>query len=333
MNMKTQHKSFVAAGAAIAVAMMSLSVPATAQTVRLGDAGTMSIEKLIEAVAMEHAKKRGVNYVRKSLKSDDISKQAFLSNEVDIVFGSNAYQLVQKLKIPARHFFQLRLLAYMPVVNKAAYSSWKDLDGKDFVVHARGSGTEVLAHQMETAHKIKFSRVSFVPGSQVRANALLRGTIKATYLNIPAVQYLTGKAPGKFKILPAGSQSASDSALFARTEFLEKNADKVQIIVEELIKVIRKTNADPSYIAAERKRLGLMKRLTKDREAGIIPFYKVAAESQIYPSNGGGVPQVKGDFMFYTASGDLKGDPKSFKVEDYWDLRPLNAALKKLGRK
>ena len=330
--MKTRTNFTSKTVACVALALAFASPTATAQ-VRLGDAGTMSIEKLVEAIAMEHAKKRGVDSVRKSLKSDDIAKQAFLSKDVDIVFGSNAYQLVQKLKIPAKHFFQLRLLAYMPVVNKSAYSSWKDLNGKDFVVHARGSGTEVLAHQMEASHKIKFNKVSFVPGSQVRANALLRGTIKATYLNIPAVQYLTGKAPGKFMILPAGSQSASDSALFARTDFLKKNAAKVQIIVEELIKVIRKTNADPSYIATERKRLGLMKRLTKDREAGITPFYKVAAESQIYPSNGGGVAQAKGDFMFYTASGDLKGDPKSFKVGDYWDFRPLNAALKKLGRK
>lgn len=271
--------------------------------------------------------------MRKSLKSDDIAKQAFLSKDIDIIFGSNAYRLVQKLKIPAKHFFQLRLLAYMPVVNKASLKSWKDLNGQEFVVRARGSGTEVLAHQMETAHKIKFKRVIFVPGSQVRATALLRGTIKATYLNIPAVQYLMGKAPGKFMILPAGSQSASDSALFARTDFLEKNAAKVQIIVEELLKVIRRTNADPTYIATERRRLNLMSRLTKDREKGIVPFYKVAAESQIYPDNGGGADQVKGDLMFYTASGDLTGSASALKVSDYWDLRPLNAALKKLGRK
>jgi hypothetical protein len=52
---------------------------AAAQVFRVGDAGTMSVEKLIEAVALERAKARGVDYVRKSLKSDDIAKQAFLS--------------------------------------------------------------------------------------------------------------------------------------------------------------------------------------------------------------------------------------------------------------
>ncbi len=323
----------IAACAVILIAFGSATRNAAAQIFRVGDAGTMSVEKLIEAVALERAKERGVDYVRKSLKSDDIAKQAFLSKEIDIVFGSNAYRLVQKLKIPAKHFFQLRMLAYLPVVAKASYKSWSDLNGQDFVVHARGSGTEVLAHQMETAHKIKFKNVGFVPGSQVRATALLRGTIKATYLNIPAVQFLMKKAPGKFKILPAGDESASDSALYARTEFLEKNAAKVQILIEELLTVIRKTNADPSFIVAERKRFNLMSRLTKEREEGIVPFYKVAAESQLYPDNGGGADRVKGDFMFYTMSGDLTGDAKNLKVDDYWDLRPLNAALNKLGRK
>lgn len=317
------------------VAAAALLVPqsTSAQKIRVGDAGTMSVEKLIEAVALEHAKKRGVDYVRKSLKSDDITKQAFLSKEIDIVFGSNAYRLIQKLKLPAKHFFQLRMLAYFPVVAKASYKSWNDLNGKEFVVHARGSGTEVLAHQMEGAHKIKFKNVSFVPGSQVRATALLRGTIKATYLNIPAVQFLMKKAPGKFKILPPGSQSASDSAMYARTGFLAKNAAKVQILVEELLKVIRKTNADPTYIAKERQRLGLMARLPEQRAAGIVPFYKVAAETQLYPNNGGGAERVKGDFLFYSKSGDLTGNPNDLKVSDYWDFGPLNAALKKLGRK
>ena len=166
-----------------------------AQKIVVGDAGTMQIEKLIEAAAFARARDRGVEIEVKHLKSDDIVKQAFLSNEIDLVLGSNAYRLIQKLSIPARHFFQLRMLAYFPVVAKDKIQSWADLDGKDFVVHARGSGTEVLAYQMADSHGIKFRSVAYVPGSSVRANALLRGTIMATYLNIPAVQYLMKKAP------------------------------------------------------------------------------------------------------------------------------------------
>ncbi len=330
MNTPTKFSSIVVAIVAIAVASAS---PSASAPIRIGDAGTMGIEKLIEAVALENAKKRGVDYIRLSLKSDDITKQAFLSKDIDLVTGSNAYRLIQQLKIPARHFFQLRMLGFFPVVDSTVYKSWADLDGKDFVVHARGSGTEVLAHQMETVNKIKFRSVSFVPGSTVRANALLRGTVKATYLNIPALQYLQRKAPGKFKMLPSGSQSASDSAIYARTDFLNKNAAKIQILVEELLKVIRKTNEDPNFIASERKRLGLMARLPEAAAAGIVPYYKVAAKSQMYPNNGGGADRVKSDFMFYTSSGDLKGNPNDLKVADFWDMRPLNAALKKLGRK
>lgn len=76
--MKTPIKLATKTGALVAISLAFATQAATAQ-IRLGDAGTMSIEKLVEAVAMEHAKKRGVDYVRKSLKSDDIAKQAFLS--------------------------------------------------------------------------------------------------------------------------------------------------------------------------------------------------------------------------------------------------------------
>ena len=106
----------------------------------------------------------------------------------------------------------------------------------------------------------------------------------------------------------------------------------MQILCEELLKVIRKANKDPAYIDKERKRLGLMARLPKDVAAGITPFYKVAAESELYPNNGGGPERVKGDFMFYSKSGDLTGNPDDLKVSDYWDFGPLNAALAKVGK-
>ncbi len=304
---------------------------AMAQTIRVGDAGTMQIEKLIEAAAVARAGERGVDIKVQHLKSDDIVKQAFLSNEIDLVFGSNAYRLIQKLGIPARHIFQLRMLAYFPVVAADRIKSWSDLDGKDFVVHARGSGTEVLAHQMAAAHGIKFSSVAFVPGSMVRANALLRGTIVATYVNIPAVQYIMKKAPGKFSVLPAGDASASDSAVFAKTEFIASRSKDLQVLIEELLKVIRGTNANPEFMVAEQKRLNLMSRLPQDQRAGIRSFYEVAVGNGLYPNSGGTPEAVQADFQFYTSSGDLTGDPASLKVNDYWDFTLLDAARKAVG--
>ena len=304
---------------------------AAAEKIRIGEAGVLSVDKLVELVALEYAKQRGFDYQLTVLKSDDICKEAFLSDQIDVVIGTNAYRLVQKLKVPAHHFIQLRMLAYVPVVAKASYKSWADLNGQDFAVHARGSGTELLAHQMEAAHKIKFKNVSFVPGAPVRANGLLRGTIKATYLNIPSMQFVMKSAPGKFMVLPAGSESASDAAVFAKTAFIAKHRADLQILVDELIKVINKTNADPKFIVAERERLKLLPNLPKDEADGLLDFFKVAADTGVYPSSGGDEAAVKSDFAFYTASGDLTGKPADLKVADYWDLSLVEAARTKLG--
>ena len=312
-------------------AILFASQNAIAEKVRIGEAGVLSVDKLVELVALEYAKQRGFDYQLSVLKSDDICKEAFLSDQIDVVIGTNAYRLVQKLKVPAHHFIQLRMLAYVPVVAQASYKSWADLNGQDFYVHARGSGTEVLAHQMEAAHKIKFKNVSFIPGAPVRANALLRGTIKATYLNIPSMQFVMKSAPGKFLVLPAGSESASDAAVFAKTAFIAKHRVELQIFVDALLEVVRKTNADPKFIVAERERLKLMPNLPKDEADGLIDFFKVAADTGIYPNSGGDEEAVKSDFAFYTASGDLTGKPADLKVADYWDLSLVEAARKKLA--
>ena len=41
---------------------------------------------------------------------------------------------------------------------------------------------------------------------------------------------------------------------------------------------------------------------------------------------------VKEDFTFFTTSGSLKGNADELKVEDYWYLAPVEAAVKKLGK-
>ena len=55
-------------------------------------------------------------------------------------------------------------------------------------------------------------------------------------------------------------------------------------------------------------------------------------EHGAFPNDGGGLDAALADFKFYGFAGTLKGDIDSLKVEDYWDLGPLNRALAKVGR-
>jgi NitT/TauT family transport system substrate-binding protein len=53
--------------------------------------------------------------------------------------------------------------------------------------------------------------------------------------------------------------------------------------------------------------------------------------SGAFPNNGGGEAAAQDDFGFYSVAGQLEGDPATLKLEDFWDLGPLNRALAKLG--
>lgn len=288
----------------------------------LGD--VISIDELPLLVAVERAKKRGVNIEITSFKSEEIATQAVINGQADIGQGS-PYAAVQKVNIPVRFFCQLSALQFFPIVNKEFYKDWKDLDGQGIVVHARGSGTEAIMNLMAKEHGITYKSVSYVPGSSVRALGLLKGTIKASILDATNKNYVTKEAPDKFMVLPLGQIKASDEAMFATKAFLDKNKSAVVVLLEELIKVNRAINADPKFILEERQKLGLLKELPAKVEAEILPSFEEGVKNEIFPNDGGGERAAKSDLKFYTLSGALTGD--NLAIGDFWDFAPLNAAL------
>ncbi len=291
----------------------------------LGD--VISIDELPLLVAVERAKKRGVDVEITSFKSEEVATQAVINGQADVGQGT-PYAAVQKVNVPIRFFYQMSALQFFPIVNKENYRSWKDLNGQEIVVHARGSGTEAIMRLMAKEHGIEYKSVSFVPGSDVRALGLLKGTIKASILDATNKNYVMKEAPGKFIVLPLGKVKASDEALFATRAFLDKNQAAVGVLVEELIRVSREINANPKSIVEERKKLGLLKDIPAKLEAEILPYFEEGVRNGIFPNDGGAENAAKNDLEFFKLSGSIKGD--NLKVEDFWFLAPVKAALGKL---
>ncbi|HET9445505.1 MAG TPA: ABC transporter substrate-binding protein, partial [Steroidobacteraceae bacterium] len=215
-----------------------------------------------------------------------------------------------------------------PVVANEHYKSWKDLDGQEIAVQGRGSGTEAIMLLMAKQHGIKYKNVSYVPGSQVRALALIKGNIRASILDATNKNFLMREAPGKFTILPLGEIKASDESLFARLEYLQKNQAAVQVFVEELVRVNREINKNPMSIVEERKKLGLLKDLPAKLEEELPTYFKEGVAGGIFPNDGGAENAAKTDLEFFALSGSIKKENP--KVDDYWHLAPLKAALSRL---
>jgi len=288
----------------------------------LGD--VISIDELPLLIAVEQSKARGVDVEVTAFKSEEVVTQAVINGQADVGQGT-PYAAIQKVNVPIRFFYQLSALQFFPVVNKESYKSWKDLDGQEIAVQGRGSGTEAIMILAAKEHGIKYKNVSYVPGSQVRALALLKGNIKATILDASNKNMVMKDAPDKFIILPLGNLKASDEALFATREFLDKNQAGIRIFLEELIKVNRAINANPKWVLEERKKLGLLKELPAKMEDEILPFYQEAVQNGVFPNDGGGESAAKNDLEFYGLSGAIKGE--NVKMDDFWYLAPLKGAL------
>jgi NitT/TauT family transport system substrate-binding protein len=93
----------------------------------------------------------------------------------------------------------------------------------------------------------------------------------------------------------------------------------------------RRVTADPSYAEELRKQYNQVPDLPSEIVAQMPAYYKTAAQRQLYPLNGGGEDAAKVDLEFYHEAGQLEGEVKDMKVEDYWYLKPLSDVLKEIG--
>src|SRR5918997_3366624 len=231
--------------------------------VALGD--IESVETLALFIAIERVRKRGTDVELVELADEDLANQAVVGGQADVGLGA-PYGLIEGSGAPLRIVCQLQRLRFFPVVEKAAYPDWQSLDGETFTVHSRGSTTEALAHIIQDEEGIEFGKISFVPGAEVRATALVRGNIKAAMLDIPNKNHVTSEEPGKFHVLPTPETSASDEVLFANTEWLNANEQSAQVLLEEILTTWRSIQENPEFVQTERERLGLAKDLPAELE-------------------------------------------------------------------
>jgi NitT/TauT family transport system substrate-binding protein len=311
--------------------MTSLSAFADkgSMTVAFGDVPGGEMVNFMIAVA--RAEERGVKVEVSYLQSEDLAAQAVVSGQADIGVGT-PYPLIQKVNAPIRMFYQLSMLRFYPVVNGEKYQSWKDLDGAEVAVHGRGSGTEALMKLMAKENGVEYKNVSYIPGSGVRAGALLQGRIDVSIVDYERKRLLEREAPGRFVFLPLPDVKATDEALYANRDWLENEVEAVAILVEELIKVWREINADPSAVVRLRNQYNVLPNIEKVEVDELEESFAQGVSIDLYPANGGSYDSVKEDFKFFTASGSMEGDPAKLKVEDYWYLDPVTHAANKLGK-
>jgi NitT/TauT family transport system substrate-binding protein len=323
--MNARCRSFAVALAG-GLAMAALGVPTAAQdTIRVALGDVASVENLGLMIAMERAKERGVPMELTFFNEEDIATQAVVGGEADIGVGA-PYAFIQNSDAPIRMFYRMSTLLFFPVVNTEVYKSWEDLDGQEVTVHSRGSGTEALMRLMEQKHGIKYSNISYVPGAEVRAGAMLQGTINASIVDAASFRLLQEKGGDKFQRLPIEGVNATDEALYANVEFLQARADDVAVLVEELLRTWAEINANPGVVAELREQYGLLADLPADAVADITPYYTESVGAGVLPADGGAPDDVADDLEFLAAAGQVEAPEGEVDASQFWSFEALEAA-------
>jgi NitT/TauT family transport system substrate-binding protein len=297
---------------------------AQADKIRIALAETPSDEVAAFFVALDRAKANGLDYEWTAFSDEELAIQAILSGQMDIGFGT-PYAAMQKAKAPIRIIFQLSKLKFFPVTSKK-YSKLEDLDGEPILLHSRGGGTDSIANVIETKLGIKFGKRSYVPGSANRIVALIAGQADATIVDLSNKNKLVKQQGDNFNVLPMFEVDASDEALFANLDWIKANEKDVDIFVKALLSVYRDMAKDPTIISRETDPDGPIGQLPKEILDSLDGFYADAVEGGLYDPNGGGRKAAKADLDWYSAAGQLTGDPAALKIEDFWYLKPLDTA-------
>ena len=316
------------AGLTLAVGMGA--VQAQQKKIRVAFGDVLSTETVSMVIALERAKEKGVDYEITFLAKEELAIQAVINGQADLGVGT-PYSVIQKSKAPLRILFQGTRLVFFPVVDKQ-YKSWKDLNGQPFTFHARGTGTEAIGNIIAKREGIQFGDRSYVPGSENRIIAMMKGQIKASIIDLANKNTLMEKAGDRFIVLPDVSSPASDETLFGNLDWIKANEKQVDIIVTEFARLWAEMNADPAVIERERAKRKLMADQPKEVLTKVTDFYTVSTKEGIYAPGGGSAEVAKSDFEFYVEAGQMQGPVSSLAVENFWYLGPLERARKAIGK-
>lgn len=325
-----RHSLATAAVAGLLAGTALLAPPAdAAEKVRVALGDVVSVETLAFLVALERAKDRGVDYEMTSFSKEELAIQTIVNGQADLGVGT-PYSVIQKSKVPLKVVFQMSRLVFFPVAS-VDYKTWKDLDGQPFTFHARGTGTEAIGNIIAKREGIEFGQRSYVPGSENRIIAMMNGQINATIVDLANKNKLMEMGGGKFHVLPGVSEVPSDELVFANQNWIAEHPEAVNIVVEEMLKLWNEMAENPAVVEEERAKRNLLADQPKEILAEVVPFYTEGVKEGLFSPTGGGMDAAKADFEFYTEAGQMEGPANSLKVEEFWNLEPLNAAKKKLG--
>ncbi len=297
--------------------------------VRFAYPSSADMGDLPSLLAWEQLKAQGIEVIPTFFPKTDLAVQAVMAGEADM--GSAAGIAVVKA---VESGMNVRIIGEQvrnewQLVTPVSFKDPKQLDGKRVGYHAPITVTEALVKWMANHYKITPNWM-IIPGSDVRAEALMHGQLDATPAEIADVLNILQAKPGQFHVLISYAKTFPQligSMYFARADYVQKNAAVVETVLEAILKTHRSIEERPTLV--KENTLRLLPETKPDLIDATAATYK---ELRIWDVNGGaGKDRGDASIKFFEESGLLKKGAVSY--QQAFDTAPLDRVLKKIGRK
>ena len=280
-------------------------------------------------LAWEQLKKQGIEVIPTFFPKTELAVQAVVAGEADL--GTAAGIAVVKA---VESGMNLRIVGEQvrnewQLVTPVSFKDPKQLDGKRVGYHGPITVTEALVKWMANHYKITPNWM-IIPGSDVRAEAIMRGQLDATPAEIGDVLNILQAKPGQFHVLISYAKifpQLIGSMYFARADYAQNNSALIESVLEAILNAHRAIDERPGLVKENAVRL-----LPETKPELIDAIAATYRELRIWDVNGGASKdRGEASIKFFEESGLLKKGAVSYAQA--FDTGPLDRVLKKIGRK
>lgn len=325
------NRLWITSAAFLLIAALGFGAGGTAyaqKKIRFAYPSSADMGDIPSRLAWEQLKSQGIEVTPQFFPKTELAVQAVVAGEADLAAAAGiavvkAVESGMNVKIigeQVRNEWQL--------VTPVSFKEPKQLDGKRVGYHAPVSVTEALVKWMANYYKITPNWM-IIPGSDVRAEALMRGQLDATPAEIADVLNILHAKPGQFHVLISYARifpQLIGTAYFARADYLQNNSAMVETVLEAILKAHRAVEARAALVKETTLRL-----LPETKPELIDATAATYKELRIWDVNGGaGKERADASIKFFEESGLLK--PGVVTFQNSFDTGPLDKVLKKIGR-
>lgn len=273
----------------------------------------------------------GIKVTVKDLKAPETVMLALIDGQGQMASGFSPFYPAVEKGAPVRAVLELSRPEFVVMARKEIATP-KALHGLRLASHSpKATVQSLLENYLKTKEPDVKPNVVFIPdGSPARAEALLRGAVDAAAFDLTAAQVVNERAPGKFHVLiDFTDQNVSSSVLAFTTDFVKKRPELVQKVVRRIVESYRQGARDPRFWVRERG--PYLKEIDDAKLEG-----ELRALVKVFDQNGG-LERMRGagaaeNLGFHVATGGLSGPAGKWKAEQFYDVAPLEGALKEIGR-